>query len=102
MIEMDYTKVMGVVQSYATLIESKYPGVTPAPMDASFAKLHSHHVPILTEYRHHLWMCCEIMRGDMSLAKAMRWLGWLNFFIYQQGWMTLDEIKDLSRPDPNG
>jgi len=99
---MDYNKVKEVAERYRHDIlgyaRATRVAVKAERMSEVFAKYPQKNVPKLTELNHHLWMCEEILRGEMSLTKAMRWLGWLNFFVYQQGWFTLEEVKELSRP----
>lgn len=94
---MDYTKVMKIAHAYSDIIESRVKNIgSPEKMGSSFTKLPSHQVPILTEYKNYLWLCVEVLRGEMPLNKAIMTVGWISNYIYQKGWMTADEIESLT------
>jgi len=79
-----------------------YRGKLPEPvqLEAQFYELHNRNIPKLYEAKHMAWMCdraIEFVKAG-RISKAMRWLGWLNYGMHEHGFLTLNQVKELSRP----
>ena len=50
---------------------------------------------------HAAWMCEEAIKlvDEGRMEKAMRWLGWINATVWFNGLMSLDDIKNLCKPE---
>jgi hypothetical protein len=46
---------------------------------------------------HMAWMLEQIVKGDMSIGKANRWLGWAQCLAMIYGHITLDQSKNINR-----
>lgn len=47
--------------------------------------------------RHMAFMFLEIAKGEMSIGKANRWLGWAQCLAMIYNRLTLDECKEINR-----
>lgn len=51
-----------------------------------------------TWHRHLIYMCQEAAKFT-NREKAMRWLGFIQGALWTNGAATIDELKDMNRPD---
>lgn len=97
-------KLKSILNSYPELIETRYPvtdvDVGPAQMDEKYMLGMLRDVPWLNRARHVCWMCLEAQRFvDRGRGeKAMRWLGFIQCWLWQEGYRTLDQLKQDSTP----
>lgn len=73
----------------------------PERMPVSSMIQRSHDVPSLTLFKHIRFMLKEIpLMAEDNREKAMRWLGFVQGALYVLGVMSIEDMKQANKPDP--
>ena len=87
---MDINQIKNVVTVYKESINRK--GVIK-PIRYTDNEVADHH----GRYPHLLWMCDEILNGNVTDEKAHRWLGFIQGVLWDDCAYTISQMKDHNR-----
>lgn len=98
---MTKEKIKSVFAFYLTEFERKAPNLPPKQLDEIYVGVSRGLIPATPMMAHCKFMCLEAQKfvDADRIEKAMRWLGFLQGFFYQEGYYTLEGLKNHSRPD---
>jgi hypothetical protein len=98
---MTKEKLKSLFDFYLAYLHLRCPSLIPKQLNKVECDLNPRLIPFATLVSHCKFMCFESKKfaDDNQVEKAMRWLGFLQGYLFSVGFFTLNDLKEHATSD---